>query len=274
MITGTSTASDLRFYVCAACKHALQQEDSALRCGSCSEKYPIRGGIPDFIREELAESNDAVFRRMRGIDRMAAIYESKLWYPLVLNVYGGWHSATLPGLVSTVARTLQSTTGRVLDVACGPGTYDRRIASPTREVFGIDISKGMLRQGAAYIAKEGIGNVHFARACVEALPFESEFFDAAICCGSLHNFADTVTALREIARVMKPAAVLCAFTFTAGQGGVLKFRRVREWMLRNYGMHVFDLRDLKQSLAAAGFVDFQPGVSGSILTFSARRESA
>lgn len=166
-----------------------------------------------------------------------------------------------------------TTKGRVLDVACGPGTYGRRIASPSKEVFGIDVSIGMLRQGTAYTAKEGIPNVHFARARVEALPFEDGLFDAALCCGSLHLFADTVIALREIARVMKPAAILSVFTFTPGRGGVLKFRRVREWSLKKHGLHVFELSEMEQLLAASGFQDFHSEVCGSILTFSARKQA-
>jgi SAM-dependent methyltransferase len=272
MIAETSAASEVGFYVCPACKHVLQHENGVLRCAACSQDYPIQAGVPDFIREELSESKDPVFRRMRGIDRMGRIYETKLWYPLVLNVYGGWRSASLPQLVSTVEKMLQSTTGRVLDVACGPGTYGRRVASSSREVFGIDISKGMLRQGAAYVAKEGIRNVHFARARVEALPFENEFFDAAICCGSLHLFADTVIALREMARVMKPTAILGVFTFTAGRGGILKYRRVREWSFQKHGLHVFTLAEMEHYLAASGFAGFNPEVSGSILTFSARKQ--
>jgi ubiquinone/menaquinone biosynthesis C-methylase UbiE len=133
---------------------------------------------------------------------------------------------------------------------------------------------GMLRQGAAYVAKEGIPNVHFSRARVEALPFEDGTFDAALCCGSLHLFADTVIALREMARVMKPAAILSVFTFGAGRGGILKFRRVREWSLKNHGLHVFELPEMEHYLTAAGFNDFQPEMSGSTLTFSARKQAA
>ncbi len=114
--------------------------------------------------------------------------------------------------------------------------------------------------------------MHFARARVEALPFENGVFDATICCGSLHLFADTVIALREMARVMKPGTILSVFTFTAGSGGILKYRWVREWSLKNHGLHVFDLIKLEQYLAASGFKDFQPGVSGSTLTFSARKQ--
>jgi ubiquinone/menaquinone biosynthesis C-methylase UbiE len=211
---------------------------------------------------------------MAFIDRLARIYETRLWYPIVLDIYGGIHSASLPQLVSEVSRMVQPAKGRVLDIACGPGTFGRRIASPSKEVFGIDISKRMLRQGVAYCAKEDIPNVHFARARVEALPFEDGLFDATLCCGSLHLFTDTMIALREMARVMKPGATLAVFTFVADRGGILKFRRVREWSLRNHGLHLFTLPEMEQYLTASGFEDFQPAVSGSILTFSARKQKA
>ena len=266
-------ASGLAFYACPACKQPLLQQPDALRCGACSQTFPIRQGTPEFISEELSQSQYPVLRRMTAIDHMARIYETKLWYPIVLAVYGGLRSASLPQLISTVSRNIAPAEGRVLDVACGPGTYGRRIASPSKEVFGIDVSRGMLRQGAAYAAREGIANIHFARARVEALPFEREFFDGVLCCGSLHLFADTVIALREMARVMKPAAILSVFTFTAGEAGILKYRRVREWGCKN-GLHVFELSEMERYLDAAGFERFEPEVFGSILTFSARRKAA
>ncbi|MFZ0963979.1 MAG: methyltransferase domain-containing protein [Terriglobia bacterium] len=274
MTTDKSVTSELGIYACPVCKCHLRQEEGVLHCLTCSQIYRIREGIPDFIQEELSQSKDAVLRRMRFIDRMARIYETKLWYPIVLNLYGGFLSPSLAQLISTVSEKVQSTQGRVLDIACGPGTYGRRVASPSKEVFGIDVSMGMLRQGAAYVAKEGIPNVHFARARVEALPFESGLFDATLCCGSLHLFEDTVVALRQMARVMKPGAILAVFTFTAGCGGILKFRRVREWYRREQGLHVFGLEEMERYLASSGFEDFQPQVSGSILTFSARKQAA
>jgi len=274
MTAERSGASKFGIYACPLCRRLLCQEDNVLRCPTCSKAYPIREGIPDFILEELSRSADPVLRRMTAIDRMARIYEKRLWYPIVLNVYAGFPSPSLAQLVSAVSQRIQSTKGRVLDIACGPGTFGRRIASPSKEVFGIDVSMGMLRQGAAYTAREGVPNIHFARARVEALPFEDGLFDAALCCGSLHLFADTVIALREIARAMKPAAILSVFTFTAGREGILKYRHVREWSLRNHGLHVFDLSEMERYLTASGFNNFQPEVSGSTLTFSARKQAA
>jgi len=189
-------------------------------------------------------------------------------------VYGGFASPSLPQLIDKVTQKLHPIKGRVLDVACGPGTYGRRVASATREVFGIDISFGMLRQGVANVAKEGIGNMHFARARVEHLPFEDKFFEGVICSGSLHLFADTIVALREMARVMKPGAVLAVFTFGAGRGGILKFRRVREWSREHQGLHVFELAEMERLLAVAGFENLQAELAGSILTFAARRKAS
>jgi uncharacterized protein YbaR (Trm112 family) len=104
MTAEASMASELGIYACPDCKRRLCQEESALRCPTCSKAYPIKAGIPDFILEELSRSTDSVLRRMRFIDRMARIYETRLWYPIVLDVYGGIHSSTLAQLVSTVSQ--------------------------------------------------------------------------------------------------------------------------------------------------------------------------
>jgi len=81
---------------------------------------------------------------MAAIDRMAGIYETRPWYPFVLAISGGLGSGSLGQLVARFAQNVQATKGRAIGVACGPGTFGRRVASPSTEVFGIDISMGML----------------------------------------------------------------------------------------------------------------------------------
>jgi ubiquinone/menaquinone biosynthesis C-methylase UbiE len=230
-------------------------------------------GIPDFIAGDLTESTHPVLRGVKLIDRLAPIYESKLWYPLVLNLYGGWRSTTLERLVHQISDILGGSDGLVLDAACGPGTFGRRIANRTRQVYGIDISPGMLRQGLAYVERDGLSNVHFARACVEALPFEGALFDAAICCGSLHLFEDTVQALSEIGRTMKGGAPMAVMTFVAGDKGILRFSRIREHVREDHGAHIFELPELASYLAEAGFEDFRPHTAGSVLVFGARKRN-
>jgi len=259
-----------QFYVCPNCKAALAATSGDLRCEACDVRFSVIDDIPEFIAGDLSASPDPQLRRMRFIDKMAGLYESQLLYPLVMKLFGGLRAPLLPQLLRSIADILEPVDGSVLDVACGPGTFGRKIASPARAVWGIDVSRGMLRQGAAFAAAAGIANLHFARARVEALPFGDASFDAVICCGSLHLFTDTVAALKEMARVMKPGAALAAFTFTPGAGGLLKYESFRRRARTRQGLHVFTLDELGGDLAAAGFEDFRPQVAGSVVVFGAR----
>jgi ubiquinone/menaquinone biosynthesis C-methylase UbiE/uncharacterized protein YbaR (Trm112 family) len=261
-------------YVCPTCKRELELSDEGLRCGVCAVTYPIFDGIPDFVPEDLAQSGSQVLRNIQKIDWLARIYETRLWYPLVLNLYGGWRSASLEGLAREISDIIGSVDGLVLDAACGPGTYGRRIASKSRVVYGIDVSMGMLRRGVRYVKRDRVPNVHFARAKVEKLPFPAGLFDVAICAGSLHLFPDAVFALREISRTMKAGAPLAVMTFVVGTTGILKYRRIRDHVEEDHGVHIFELPQLDRYLAEAGFEGFRPHAYGSILVFSARKKIA
>ena len=72
----------------------------------------------------------------------------------------------------------------------------------------------------------------------------------------------------KVGRTIKAVAT---FTFTAGEGGLLKYESFRRWSRDRHGLHVFALDDLSRDLTSSGFEDFQPKVAGSVLTFSARK---
>ncbi len=258
-------------YVCPACKGELAFGEDELTCPACGVCYPIVEGIPDFIPQDLSQSESPVLRGVAQIDRLAPIYETRFWYPLVLKLYGGWRSPSLHEIAHMLSEIVAPVQGQILDVACGPATYGRRIASPAKTVYGIDISMGMLRQGARYIERDQIPNVYLARAQVEALPFRPATFDGAICGGSLHLFADTVAALREVGVTMKEGAPLAVMTFWAGDRGILRFSWARAHIDEEHGAHVFELSELEGYLSEAGLTDFQPQTYGSLLVFSARR---
>ena len=265
-------------YACPKCKQALEPRSGSLYCHDCALDYPILDGIPDFIAQDLEHCTDHDLRYIakrdgsRLLDVLASSYETYI-YPPVCNLYGGWHSTSLPELARHVSDIVGPTTGVILDVACGPGTYGRRMASTSRAIYGIDISLSMLRQGARYVDRDGLPNVHFARAMVEALPFPSGLFDAAICAGSLNHFPDTVLALREINRTMKAGAPLAVMCFVISNRGVLKYKFMRDRVESNGG-HVFALPDLERYVAEAGFEGFHPHLYGAIVVFSARKRPA
>jgi ubiquinone/menaquinone biosynthesis C-methylase UbiE len=235
-------------------------------------------GIPDFNVANLEESSNGTLHQVGKIDSSAllnfaaSVYEACV-YPVVCNVYGGWRCTSLKQLAHDVSAIIGSHNGIILDVACGPGTYGRRIASESRTIFGVDICMSMLRRGAYYVERGHIPNVHFARALVEALPFRAGLFDAAICAGSLNHFSDTVLALREICRTMKAGAPLAVMCFAAGSKGLMKYRWLRERAEKRNG-HIFELPDLERYVIEAGFEEFRPHLYGSIVVFSARKKTA
>jgi len=263
------------FYACPTCKHDLEPSNDGLSCSVCARIYPILGGIPDFLGGNFAGSGNRSIRVVgnwdSGIlfDFMASVYETCI-YPAVCNLYGGWHSASLKQLAHDVSDILESRGGLILDVACGPGTYGRRIASASRTVIGIDICLSMMHQGARYVQREHIPNVHFARAMVEELPFRSGLFDAAICAGSLNHFTDVVLALREINRTMKAGAPLAVMCFALIDSGLMKYKSIRDRAERGGG-HIYSVADLERRVIEAGFEDFRPHAYGSVLVFSARK---
>jgi ubiquinone/menaquinone biosynthesis C-methylase UbiE len=235
-------------------------------------------GIPDFIVVDLEESRNRSLRVVGKndsrplVDFMASVYETWV-YPAVCNLYGGWHSTSLEQLAHDVSDIVAARDGVILDVACGPGTYGRRIASASRTILGIDICMSMMRQGAHYVESEHIPNVHFARATVEALPFRVGLFDAAICAGSLNHFSDTVFALREINRTMKVGAPLAVMCFARINSGLMKYKWIREGAEKGGG-HTDSVADLERHVCEAGFEDFRPHAHGSVLVFSARKRPA
>ncbi len=270
MTSANNPQADFSFYVCPRCRGRLAAAGATLQCDACSHTYAVQHQIPDFILEDLTQSTNPVLRQVKWLDLLARIYESKLWYPVVLRLVVGSKQVSFAGLIGMVQEMVGPVDGVVLDVACGPGTYGRRIASPSRTVYGIDISKGMLEQGAAYARREEVTNMQFSRAQVETLPFRDAVFDAAICSGSLHLFQDPGRALAEIGRTLKPAAPLAIVTFTAGTVGMFSSSRLLR-LARKRGGHVFSVSELEHLLRENGFAQCKSAVHGSLLTCRAQK---
>ena len=250
-------------FACPKCKRPLRSVDNAFYCSECNRTYPVVGGIPDFLPQ--ASLAPATSRIARVMDFVAPIYESRLFASVLLKLSDIRSSGSqfIDSIASFHSESLKGITGSVLDVACGPATYSRRIASPSRNVYGIDVSMGVLRQGMTYVTRDGIVGVHLARARVEELPFENGVFDGCVCSGSLHLFPNTVLSLREIARTMKPGAPLTVQTFVAGKTVINRLMQKRSWL------HTFELVELQQYLTEAGYEEFRPELDGIGLTFSA-----
>ena len=90
---------------------------------------------------------------------------------------------------------------RVLEVGCGTGLVQERVAGFTDDAYGIDLSHGMLRQ----TRRRGL---RAAQATATALPFPDGFFDTVYSFKVLAHVQDIDLALREMARVTRPGGHL------------------------------------------------------------------
>jgi ubiquinone/menaquinone biosynthesis C-methylase UbiE len=97
---------------------------------------------------------------------------------------------------------------RVLDLACGTGELERRVAdaTPGAEVVGVDLADGMV--GRARQKLRGAPNVRFATADVHHLPFDNRTFDAVVCANTFHYFTRPHVVLQEAGRVLRPGGRL------------------------------------------------------------------
>ena len=106
----------------------------------------------------------------------------------------------------------------VLDLAGGTGDLTR-LMSPRVGREGLvvlsDINAAMLGNGRSQLLDKGIaGNVEFARANAEQLPFRDNSFDLVTMAFGLRNVTDKQQALDSIYRVLRPGGRLLVLEFS------------------------------------------------------------
>jgi SAM-dependent methyltransferase len=151
---------------------------------------------------------------------------------------------------------------RVLDVACGTGVLARALARrvvPGGSVVGLDSNEGMLE-----VARGKEPSVEWRRGRAEALPFESETFDAVVSQFGLMFFEDQGAALREMMRVLRSGGRL-AVAVWGPLGESPGYAAMMELLQRLFGdtaanalrapFALGDVRVLRSTFAAAGLPD-------------------
>ena len=115
---------------------------------------------------------------------------------------------------------------RVLDLAGGTGDIaallSKRVGANGRVVLS-DINEAMLNVGRQRLEDQGIvGNVSYAIANAEHLPFDSGEFDVVTIAFGLRNVTDKSAALHEMYRVLRPGGKALILEFSEVQPEPLK----------------------------------------------------
>ena len=111
---------------------------------------------------------------------------------------------------------LQKSKGlRILDVACGTGTYLAIGKRMGAEVFGCDISRNMTQ-----ICKDkGINNIFVAD--YHFLPFKDNTFDLVLCINAIHYTNNVEKVISEMKRVLSDNGIILLTYFN-----ILNFRSI------------------------------------------------
>lgn len=111
---------------------------------------------------------------------------------------------------NTVLKNVQPS-GAWLDAGCGSGIFSRMMAQHYDLNFiGIDAAPSMVEQAHSHAKRQNLDHkVKYQKIdTIEALPFEENQFDGAICLSVLEYISNPSQALEELKRVLKKDAKL------------------------------------------------------------------
>ena len=153
--------------------------------------YPLREGIPVFF-ESLSSSNK---KYQELYDRIAVLYDpAEALYRFLFRK---------ADLRTEYLKELEiGASARVLEVSVGTGANIPHLRSDT-EVFGLDISWGMLKRCQKRLAKWK-RTAQLFQGEAERLPFRDAIFDVVFHVGGINFFNDKARAIEEMIRVAKP----------------------------------------------------------------------
>ena len=150
---------------------------------------------------------------------------------LSLGLDGGWRRQAVEALQLP-------TPADALDLATGTADLALEMArqAPQARVVGVDPSAGMLRRGRRKVDDAQSGNsIRLEQGSAESLPFDEDSFDGVGMAFGIRNVPDRPAALREMARVCRPAGRVAILELSEprgliGLGAKFYLRSVVPWV--------------------------------------------
>jgi ubiquinone/menaquinone biosynthesis C-methylase UbiE len=202
---------------------------------------------------------DSTAKAVRVWDKMAPRYDRDMQF---------WEKVQFGGGREWIGERAK---GRVLEVAVGTGRnfdfYSRRVG-----ITGVDLSPDMLdiaRRHATDLDLE----VDLRVAAAEALPFEDDSFDTAVCTLSLCTIPDPAASIAEMKRVLRQGGQLLLLDHIGSNWWPIWVaqRLIEQLTVRTAGEHM--TRRQLPLVEAAGFdiVETQRLKAGTVERIAARK---
>ena len=192
--------------------HRGDLENGVLRCGSePPHSYGIRGGIPFLVNEAEVSGMDAILRPI--YDMIAPVHDAGVKYMLSALQFPDPRARRQNYIakleLEKLAPSRDGEAPRILEVGIGAGANVRLVdaalpVSQDAEIWGVDLSSGMLDEARRRLEGRPDRIVRLALADAHALPFADAVFDRVFSVGCANGYRDPQRALAEMARVAKP----------------------------------------------------------------------
>lgn len=191
---------------------------------------------------------------------VSAVYEG-VWRPTFTRFFSLGGPGTAEYDKAFTAYLARAGERQILDVACGPGLYTRRLAQHLTgegRVIGLDFSPAMLARAARTRparsapgagAKDPHDRTTFIRGDAHQLPFADNTFDTVACFAALYLIPDPLPVIDELVRVTRPGGEVAIFTSV--QTTVSRIPGV-QLVGRMTGYHFFGDDEITERLRQAG----------------------
>lgn len=216
--------TDIVRIVCPRCHGKLQFRGTLLDghidrgelpCERCGSTWRVENGMCHLFVEEKVEGTD---RMMRFIyNYFSVFHDMSVATLLPLFQFGrpnitedAFRNGYMPRLdLRSLKPHSDGSPVRILEVGIGTGANLRYVRHdlPARlpvEIWGVDLSPGMLSVLQRKLRRQCDSEVRLLMADAHVLPFPDHSFDRVFHVGGINGFRDAKQALAEMARVAKP----------------------------------------------------------------------
>ena len=166
----------------------------------------------------------------------------------------------------------------VLEFGCGTGSTAIAHAPYVKHIRATDLSARMIEIARRKAAGDGVQNVTLEQSTIEDISVAERSMDAVLGLSILHLLEDKEAAIAKVYRMLKPGGVFVSSTVCLGD--MMWFLKFVAPIGRFFGVmplvKVFTVKELKESLTAAGFdidYEWQPG-KGKAVFIVAKRPDA